>query len=170
MHKSQTKVETLFAEQELVDCDTNSDGCSGGLMDYAFTYLKTNSFCTEDQYPYIASEGTCKADTLCTGGPVDKSFTDFTAADEDAVLNALADGPVSVAVDATVWSFYKHGIVTSCYKDLNHGVTLVGYNSEEGSVTIRNSWGSSWGESGLIRLKSGQDTCGYADKASVPTF
>ena len=170
MHKSQTKVETLFSEQELVDCDTNSNGCNGGLMDYAFAYLKTNSFCTEEQYPYTGMDGTCQADSLCTGGPTDKDFVDYRSGDEDAVLTGLADGPLAVAVDASTWSYYSGGILSSCGTSLNHGVTLVGYSSADGSVTIRNSWGSSWGESGLIRLKSGQDTCGFTQSASYPTF
>jgi C1A family cysteine protease len=162
-------VSTLFSEQELVDCDTQSSGCNGGLMDFAFEYLEKNGFCTEEQYPYTARDGTCSA-SKCTSGPMDKAFTDIPAKNEDSLLSALSSGPVSVAVDANSWSFYSSGIMSSCGKSLDHGVTLIKYNAEEGSATIRNSWGSSWGESGLIRLKAGQDTCGYADAASYPTF
>jgi len=170
MQMSQSKVTTLFAEQELVDCDTQSSGCNGGWMDYAYEYLQSNGFCTEDQYPYTARDGTCKAASLCTSGPNDKAFTDIPARNEDALLTDLATGPISVAVDASSWSFYSGGVMSSCGKGLNHGVTLVAYKSADSSVTIRNSWGSSWGEKGLIRLKAGQDTCGYADVASYPTF
>jgi len=57
-----------------------------------------------------------------------------------------------------------------CGKSLDHGVTLVAVNSEEGSLKIRNSWGGSWGEKGYIRLALGKNTCGVANAASVPTF
>jgi hypothetical protein len=158
-----------FAEQELVDCDTQSSGCNGGLMDFAFEYLQNKGFCQESEYPYTARDGTCQ-DTKCTSGPQDKAFTDIPAGNEDALLAELANGPVSVAVDANTWSFYSGGIMSKCGSDLDHGVTLIAADFDEESVTIRNSWGSGWGESGMIRLAMNKNMCGYANAASVPSF
>jgi C1A family cysteine protease len=164
-------VDTLYAEQELVDCDTQSAGCNGGWMDNAFEYLKTHGFCTESQYPYKAVNQKCEfATNACSSGPSDKAYTDIPSQDEDALLAELANGPISVAVDASTWSFYKGGIMSSCGSGLNHGVTLVAFNNKDGSVTIRNSWGSSWGEAGYIRLKANVNICGYSNSASVPNF
>ena len=162
-------VSTLFSEQELVDCEPKSSGCNGGLMDFAFEYLEKNGFCTEEQYPYKARDMTCSA-SKCGSGPMDKAYTDIGAGDEDSLLEALVKGPVAVAVDANTWSFYSGGILSSCGTSLDHGVTLIKYNPTEGSSTIRNSWGGSWGEAGTIRVKAGVDMCGYADDASFPTF
>lgn len=159
----------LFSEQELVDCEPQSNGCNGGFMDYAFEYLQSHAFCTGSQYPYTARDGSCQI-AKCAGGPSDRAFTDIPARNEDALLTELANGPISVAVDASTWSFYSGGVLSSCGKGLNHGVTLVQSNIEEGWVKIRNSWGAGWGEAGHIRLKTGADTCGYADVASYPTF
>lgn len=168
--QGQKTVTTLFAEQELVDCDPKSYGCNGGWMDNAFEYLETHGFCTEAQYPYTARDGTCKA-TSCTSGPSDKAYVDIPSKNEDSLISQLANGPVSVAVDASTWSFYKSGVMTSCGTGLNHGVTLVAYNPNGTAYSkIRNSWGRSWGEAGYIRIAAGKDTCGYADVASYPTF
>jgi C1A family cysteine protease len=40
----------------------------------------------------------------------------------------------------------------------------VGYTSDY--FIIRNSWGTSWGESGFIRLSYGSNTCAIASDAN----
>jgi len=78
----------------------------------------------------------------------------------------LDNSPVGVAVDASNWSFYSGGVFSNCGTSLNHAVLAAGYTSE--STLIKNSWGSSWGESGYIRIASG-NTCGVANVAIIPT-
>uniref|UniRef100_J3N797 Peptidase C1A papain C-terminal domain-containing protein n=1 Tax=Oryza brachyantha TaxID=4533 RepID=J3N797_ORYBR len=50
-----------LSEQELVDCDAgDNQGCNGGLMDYAFQFIKKNGgITTESNYPYRAVQGRC---------------------------------------------------------------------------------------------------------------
>jgi len=161
-----------FSEQQFVDCDTDFGdmGCRGGLMDNAFTYLmQSKGACTEDSYAYTGTAGTCAIDTCQIGLPA-ASVTGYQDVDQDinAMKEALSHGPVSVAVQAnTVFQFYFGGVVKSnfCGAMLDHGVLAVGYGTDKGTNywKVKNSWGSSWGEHGFIRLsadKGGKGECG----------
>merc|ERR1719453_627103 len=163
---------TQFSEQQFVDCDKDFGdlGCQGGLMDQAFTYLmQSKGACTEESYGYKGRGGACQIDS-CTIGLPASSISGFQDVDanEKALEDAVAQGPVSVAVEAdTVFQFYARGIVKTnfCGANLDHGVTAVGYGVENGVKywKVKNSWGKSWGEKGYIRLlkgKGGKGQCG----------
>ena len=49
-----------FSEQQLVDCDPTSHGCSGGWYFWAWDYLKKSKLNTQSQYPYTGRNGQCK--------------------------------------------------------------------------------------------------------------
>jgi len=167
------KLDSL-SEQQLVDCSKANDGCNGGLMDRAFEFAETNALDTEAQYPYMAKGGKCRS---ITGEVKVTSFVDVTAKDPEALALAVSKGPVSIAVDANKWSMYSSGIFSNCGTSLDHGVLLVGYGSENGKDywLVKNSWGSSWGENGYIRLARDMDsndagTCGIQNAASYPVM
>jgi hypothetical protein len=83
-----------------------------------------------------------------------------------ALAAGIAMGPVSVAVDASKWGGYVKGLFSKCGKSLNHGVIVVASSPTEWK--IKNSWGSTWGENGYIRLKTG-NTCGVCSWPTLPT-
>lgn len=129
-------------------------------MDNAFKYVKDHGIVHEDEYPYKAVKQTCKNNT---GAFKISGFTDIK--DCNTLGNAVQGRPVAVAVDASNWSAYKSGVFNNCKTALNHGVLLVGIT--QGNWRIKNSWGTSWGESGFIRLATG-NTCGVCNVASYP--
>jgi len=167
---------TSLSEQQLVDCSgpQGNLGCNGGLMDSAFQYIISNKgITTETAYPYTARDGTCK--TKQTVASTISDFQDVKAGDEDDLLKWVTQQPVSVAIEAdqSAFQFYSSGILTSgCGHNLDHGVLAVGFDTDSASGTdfwiVKNSWGSSWGEQGYIRLKRDIGLCGIADAASFP--
>ena len=170
-----------LSEQQLVDCSVpeGNAGCSGGLMNQAFDYIVTNGgLCSESAYPYTAANGTC--DT-CTPVAHIRGHVDVQPNNETAMMEAVAQQPVSVAVEADGldWQFYFGGIVTdSCGTNLDHGVLVVGYGVAENSNQqaywkVKNSWGADWGEEGYIRLGRGaafapHGECGILMDPSYP--
>ncbi|KAM0941531.1 putative chymopapain protein [Dioscorea sansibarensis] len=171
---------TSLSEQELIDCDTEfNNGCNGGLMDYAFSYIASKGgLHTEDDYPYLMEEGTCdekrgELEVVSIDG-----YEDVPQNNEQSLIKALAHQPVSVAIEASGrdFQFYSGGVYDGhCGSELDHGVTAVGYGTSKGQdyIIVKNSWGPKWGEKGYIRMKRNtgkpEGLCGINKMASYPT-
>lgn len=152
------------SEQQLVDCSRayGNQGCNGGWMDSAFSYVKDHGLVSEDAYSYTARDGACRIDS----GPIKISgFIDVPGCDN--LANALNGRPISVAVDASNWSLYGGGVFNNCGTGINHGVLAVGATGAWWK--IKNSWGQGWGEGGFIRLAPG-NTCAVCGYGSYPTL
>jgi cathepsin L len=169
-----------LSEQNLVDCSGKygNNGCNGGLMDNAFQYIKENGgIDTEESYPYDGLDEACKYSKQDIGA-TDKGFVDIPQGDEQAMLKALASvGPISVAIDASheSFQFYSNGVYDEpqcSAEELDHGVLLVGYGTEEDGTDywlVKNSWGTSWGDAGYIKMSRNKDNqCGIASASSYP--
>jgi len=173
-----TKKLVSISEQNLVDCSTENSGCDGGLMDSAFQYIMSNGgIDSESSYPYSGYDGVCSYTKDNSVGTI-TGFVDVKEGSEKDLADAVKKiGPVSVAIDASQWSFqlYESGIYyePSCSStELDHGVLAVGYGSDGRNKDfwiVKNSWGTSWGEKGYIRMaRNKNNNCGIASKASYP--
>jgi len=166
---------TSFSEEMLVECDTTDSGCNGGSMDNAFTWVETHGLATESSYPYTSSSGTSgTCDSTANPVVTVTGYTDVSS--EDDLQSAVAQQPVSVAIEAdqSVFQYYTSGVIdsTSCGTTLDHGVLVVGYGTDStyGAYwKVKNSWGTTWGEEGYVRIAKGSNMCGIAMDPSYPT-
>jgi C1A family cysteine protease len=158
-----------MSEQQFVDCDKVDSGCNGGLMDNGFKFAEGTAVATEDSYSYTGRDGSCKSSfttAIPQGGVTGYKDVSNSA---DSLKSAIEGSPVSVAIEAdqSAFQMYSGGVITSgCGSNLDHGVLAVGINSD-GSIKVKNSWGSSWGVNGFVNIATSQ--CGITTSASYPT-
>jgi KDEL-tailed cysteine endopeptidase len=168
-----------LSEQQLVDCAGGiyrNQGCNGGDMSAAFRYAEKTGLELESVYPYKGVDGTCQVQSTKELVKV-TTYATVTPKSSSQLKAAIAQGPVSVAIEADTMTFqyYSGGVLNSskCGTNLDHGVVAVGYGSENGQeyYIIRNSWGASWGEQGYVRLAitDGAGICGVQMEPVWPT-
>lgn len=137
-------------------------------MESAMVWIgKNNGLCTEQAYPYVSGDtqtnGPCQKSCSIVSGSDISSTVSVSSNSDNAMMTALAQQPVSVAIEADQSSFqlYKSGVFTgSCGTNLDHGVLLVGYGTMNGLdyYIMKNSWGSSsWGDQGYMYMGKGND-------------
>jgi cathepsin L len=167
-----------LSEQQLVDCSLRygNMACNGGLMDNAFKYAIDNGMCSEEEEPYKGEKNSCEK---CSPQVFMKSCVDVTPNDQEDLLSAVSHGPVSIAIEADTryFQFYKSGVLDSndCGTNLDHGVLIIGYGTEGDKPywLVKNSWGTSWGENGYVKILRSNSTndggiCGIAMQPSYP--
>ena len=182
--------QVVLSPQDLVSCDKVDAGCNGGLPSNAFDFVNTQGGLPSDaSYPYTSGKGvtgTCKSPLPALAGGTISSWgygqtpcQGFSACteDTDGLIAALKQyGPMSIAIDASEWSSYTGGVMTSAScssspRKMDHAVQLVGYSADAAAPywIVRNSWNTNWGVNGFIYLAMGANTCGIANLAALIT-
>ncbi|KAF7147933.1 hypothetical protein RHSIM_Rhsim03G0051900 [Rhododendron simsii] len=140
-----------------------------------------NQIKTETNYPYVGRNRTCKSKKLHKPAAAKiTGYEDVPKNNEKALLQAVANQPVSVAIDfsASDFQFYPSGVYNgTCRTMLDHGVTVVGYGTSSDGTKywlVKNSYGSGWGDNGYIKMKrdvaAKEGLCGIAMEASYPVM
>lgn len=155
---------TEFSEQNIMDCVRNgiNNGCNGGHYVPAWDYMKKmkQGFALMKDYPYTGKDETCRNFTE-VGFVNDWSLYNVDAARLRTILSMFV---VAVAIEAEndLFRAYSGGVITKdCGTNLDHAVTAVGYGTDDNGqeyFIVKNSWGTSWGEQGYVRIAP--DQCG----------
>ncbi|RLF50537.1 MAG: hypothetical protein DRN24_06375 [Thermoplasmata archaeon] len=173
--KIDTGEDVDLSEQWLVSCNQDGWGCDGGWWAHDYFQWKTDKCgdsgaVLEKDCPYTASDTSCNCPY-----PHEYRITGWHFIGDDnsvpsvnAIKNAIyKHGPVSAAVYVTpAFQAYNGGVFNKDEEGrVNHAVVLVGWDDtqgENGVWILRNSWGSSWGENGYMRIEYGCCDVGYA--------
>jgi C1A family cysteine protease len=165
-----------LSEQWLVSCNSDGWSCSGGWWAHDYHQWKTDpcggtGAVMEIDFPYVAANAPCNCPYPHEYLIDDWAFigTEYGVPPVANIKQAIMDyGPVSVAVYAnSAMQAYNGGIFNGCGSgEVNHAVTLVGWDDNQGSNGVwfmRNSWGTGWGEDGgYMRIPYDCSSIGYA--------
>ncbi len=146
------------SEQDVLDC-SRVGSCSGGW--WAFDYLVNHGSAAEASYPYRAKQGNCNDSVARPYRAATWGYVDVGDLKDPAHIGKLKDalckfGPLAVTVLATdAFQAYTGGdVFNECASgEVNHAVTLIGWEDGKQAWLIKNSWGTDWG-----------DTCGYGSE------
>lgn len=168
-----------FSEQNLVDCSPGF-GCKSGWAYVAIDYIldsQKGTFNSEDQYPYTAVDGNCAFDSSKTVGKITEVIHAVKDDENDLKEKIASFGVASVSIHSgnTPFMSYSGGILDDdeClgqFARIDHAVAAVGYGTENGVDfwIIRNSWGTSWGEEGYVRMvRNKGNKCYIATQAFI---
>lgn len=162
----------------LLDCNPWRYGCSrdGNAINIVKQWLvpaKVNPI-LGSKYPYFNGQ---TASCNSSGATAEETFpTDFTqsANSPSTLLDALKNGPVLTHISANNAFFkgYEGGIINNsgCFSNrtLDHTVVAVGFGVDQGAsyFIYRNSWGTSWGEAGYVRVTATNEGFGICGNQS----
>jgi len=174
-----------LSEQQIVDCawinwsSEQTMGCNGGFAAPAYTWIMMNNgIATEQHYPYLAQDGSCRPADHTSGVTV-TGYVNVTQDSEADLQSAVGTiGPVAIAIDASLNSFRFYGsgvyyepLCRSGQRFLDHEVLAMGYGSLNGSDywLVKNSWSTHWGNEGTIMMaRNRNNNCGIASQATYP--
>jgi C1A family cysteine protease len=172
-----------LSEQNLVSCSflQGNLGCNGGMYARAWNYSNGHPLELESAYPYTS--GTTMKSGSCTYnsslGQIKATSHTSVGTDNTSIMNAIAQQPVSIAVDAETAYFqsYTSGVLTNaaaCGTTMDHAIQAVGYGQDPtygGYYIVRNSWSASWGDQGYVNIgmAPAPGICGMNQDIMFPT-
>lgn len=148
----ETGVELDLSEQILLNCTGGS--CGGGAIAEALNFIMDEGVVTESTMPYKAMVESCPDDVDGTRYSIDR----WSYVGDDALsvkIALVANGPL-----VTVYRLYDdlYDYESGIYHHATGGgggyrtMLLVGYSDSGRYWILKNSWSTSWGEDGYVRI------------------
>lgn len=139
----------------------------------------------EDCFPYLGHDTPC----LEKSGCLRYYSTDYhyvggfygACNEEEMMVELVSNGPIAVGFEVYKdFENYKSGIYHHTgledkfnpWEITNHAVLIVGYGESVSGVkywSVKNSWGTDWGEKGYFQIRKGNDECGMESMAMAAT-
>ncbi|KAB1671015.1 hypothetical protein ES319_D05G369100v1, partial [Gossypium barbadense] len=157
------KVNVVSTQKHVTE--TKVDGCFR-------IHYQNHGITTEERYTYQEMQGTCDTGKQKNKAATSTNYETLPATDEEAMLQAVTNQPVSVAIDGSglAFQFFQGGVFNGdCGNSLTHPVTIVGCGTSEEGLNywlVKSSWGETWGEKGYFWIERGVNKCCIAMKAS----
>ena len=178
-------VQPVFSTQDVVGCSNYSQGCDGGFPYLiAGKYAEDYGVVEEECFPYLGRDSACLTNQNCIRYYSTKYYYVggfYGACSEEGMkMELVKNGPFSVSFEVyNDFENYKGGIYQhTALKDgfnpweiTNHVVLIVGYGEDNGQKywSVKNSWGTEWGEGGYFRIARGTDECSIESMAVAVT-
>jgi len=148
------------SEQQILNC-SGVGTCAGGW--WAFDFLVPTGTSTEVSYPYTANDLPCKSQIATPFHAVTWGYVkpDGSIPSQSETKQALCKyGPLSVAVTPAFQAYTGDIFNENDQGNINHGVTLIGWDDDKGAWLIKNSWGAGWGLAGYMWISYGSNRIG----------
>lgn len=160
------------SEQHILSC-SGAGSCDGGWYGKAFNFMSENGTWIERMFSYQASDAPCKVSSsnpLNIGRVLKATAWGYVRSDGgipqvSQMKQALCEhGPLAIAVNVTpLFQAYRGGVFSeNASGEVNHAITLVGWDDSKQAWLIKNSWGTDWGEKGYMWIRYGSNQVGQA--------
>ncbi len=150
-----------LSEQWLINCDAACSGCSGGWC--PDDMFQTYGCVYAADLGYTAANGTCGSSYTYHEKITSHAQVNGSNPTDAQIKQAIYNyGPVWAGIDAgNNFQNYSSGVFSSSDgTSIDHAIVLCGWDDAQGCWFLRNSWGSSWGENGYMRIAYGTSGVG----------
>jgi hypothetical protein len=164
--------------QNVLDCNSAGKDCGGGWPSDALDYITNTGVASYSDDPYVGTRLTPCNQSL--GKPY-KAETWGYVGNDDGIpsiqaikSDLLSYGPLVIGINATdSFQRFVNKKTTDIFNegvsgDINHIVTLIGWDDPTSCWLIKNSWGTGWGANGYAWVSYSTNRVGYGAAWVVP--